>query len=101
MRGKTSEQHEARPVRWKAQHPWCGLPSGRGGVRFHDLRHTFGTRLVASNTPLRSVQEWLGHADAKTTQIYTHYAPSPHDVAEVDAAFGSTLTRSAGSDVAA
>jgi integrase len=56
-------------------------------VRFHDLRHTFATRLAASGQPMRTIQEFLGHADAKTTQIYPHYAPSAHEVQMVNAAF--------------
>jgi integrase len=36
-------------------------------IRFHDLRHTFATQLAASGTPLRALQEFLGHADLKTT----------------------------------
>ncbi len=49
---------------------------------FHDLRHTFATRLAASGQPMRTIQEFLGHADSKTTQIYAHYAPSEHEVAD-------------------
>ena len=56
-------------------------------VRFHDLRHTFATRLAASGLPMRTIQEFLGHADSKTTQIYAHYAPSAHEVEMVNAAF--------------
>ena len=56
-------------------------------VRFHDLRHTFATRLAASGESLRTIQEFLGHADAKTTQIYSHYAPSEQEVAMVNRAF--------------
>ncbi|MGZ6560243.1 MAG: tyrosine-type recombinase/integrase [Solirubrobacteraceae bacterium] len=44
-------------------------------VRFHDLRHTFGTRCAAAGVPLRTLQAWMGHADIKTTMVYTHYAP--------------------------
>jgi len=56
-------------------------------IRFHDLRHTFGTRLAASGQPMRMIQEFMGHADSKTTQIYTHYAPSEHEVQIVNEAF--------------
>ncbi len=58
-------------------------------IRFHDLRHTFATRLAASGQPMRTIQEFLGHADSKTTQIYAHYAPSEHEVAVVNKAFGA------------
>jgi site-specific recombinase XerD len=60
-------------------------------VKFHDLRHTFATRLAASGQPLRTIQEFLGHADSKTTQIYAHYAPSEHEVQMVNEAFASEV----------
>jgi hypothetical protein len=42
-------------------------------IRFHDLRHIFATQLAASGkVSLRTLQEFLGHADAKTRQIYAH-----------------------------
>jgi integrase len=44
-------------------------------ITFHELRHTFGTQMAAAGAPLRAIQEWMGHADAKTTEIYAHYAP--------------------------
>jgi integrase len=58
-------------------------------VRFHDLRHTFATRLASHGVPLRAIQDFLGHADAKTTQIYAHYAPSAHEVSMVNDAFAA------------
>lgn len=56
-------------------------------VTFHELRHTFGTRMAAAGVPLRTIQHWMGHADAKTTQVYAHYQPSTHEADVVDAAF--------------
>ena len=41
--------------------------AGLRPVRFHDLRHTFGTRMAAAGAPLRTIQEWMGHRDYKTT----------------------------------
>jgi integrase len=65
--------------------------AGVRAVRFHDLRHTFATRLAASGQPLRAIQEFLGHADSKTTQIYAHYAPSARDVEMVNQAFSLSV----------
>ena len=59
-------------------------------VRFHDLRHTFGTRMAAAGAPLRAIQEWMGHADYQTTLVYADYAPDPtHGTAWAQRAFGS------------
>jgi integrase len=51
--------------------------AGVRSIRFHDLRHTFGTRMAAAGAPLRTIQEWMGHRDYKTTEIYADYAPDP------------------------
>ena len=56
-------------------------------VRFNDLRHTFGTRMAAAGVPLRTLQEWMGHRDFKTTLIYADYAPSDHEGEMVERAF--------------
>jgi integrase len=58
-------------------------------VRFHDLRHTFGTRMAAAGVPMRTLQEWMGHRDYKTTLIYADYAPATNEVEVVNAAFAA------------
>jgi integrase len=69
-----------------------GEALGRAGlhrITFHELRHTFGTQMAAAGAPLRAIQEWMGHADAKTTEVYRHYAPDPtHGADLIDSAFG-------------
>lgn len=85
-------------------HPHSGLPlerskllkrfkaalarAGVREVRMHDLRHTFGTRMAAQGVPLRTLQEWMGHRDLSTTQIYADYQPDDRqEAALVEAAF--------------
>jgi integrase len=42
------------------------------GLRFHDLRHTFGTRAIDGGAPLSAVKEVMGHMDIRTTMRYVH-----------------------------
>lgn len=60
--------------------------AGLRPLRFHDLRHTFGTRMIGK-ADIRRVQEWMGHADIQTTMKYLHYAPREEDAALVVEAF--------------
>lgn len=63
-------------------------------VRFHDLRHTFGTQAAASGVPLRTLQEWMGHRDYKTTLIYADYAPRAEERQMIERAFTAAPTLS-------
>jgi integrase len=64
----------------------CGL---KGGITFHSLRHTFGTRMAAVGVPMRTLQEWMGHRDYTTTLIYADFAPDPSGgAAFAERAFG-------------
>jgi integrase len=66
--------------------------AGLRPLRFHDLRHTFGTRMIAK-ADIRRVQEWMGHADIQTTMRYLHFAPRDEDAALVAEAFALETTR--------
>jgi len=46
--------------------------AGIEGLRFHDLRHTFATRLVAKGADIETIRDLLGHHSITVTQRYTH-----------------------------
>jgi integrase len=64
--------------------------AGLRPLRFHDLRHSFGTMAVRQ-FPITDVQTWMGHADIATTRKYIHYAPQPEAAAKLGALVGEQL----------
>ena len=47
--------------------------NGLRHIRFHDLRHSCASLLLANGVPMKQIQEWLGHSDFSTTaNIYAH-----------------------------
>ena len=63
------------------------VDAGVTPVRFHDLRHGYATQLARKGVPLRTIAEFMGHADLSSTQIYAHYARDEREVQIVNDAF--------------
>lgn len=75
------------PQKWKR---FCEQHKLRK-IRFHDLRHTCATILIASGVDAKTVQTWLGHSDIQVTlNIYAHCLESMKKTAgdKMDIIFG-------------
>ena len=47
--------------------------NGLRRIRFHDLRHSCASRMLANGVPMKQIQDWLGHCSyATTANIYAH-----------------------------
>jgi integrase len=60
-------------------------------LRWHDLRHTFGSLLVAGGVDLVSVKDAMGHAELATTSRYLHARPASERAATFTEAFASAM----------
>jgi site-specific recombinase XerD len=70
----------------KANRHWFNDATDEAGVRefrWHDLRHTFASRLVMDGVDLRTVQELMGHKGIQMTCRYAHLDPA-HQLAAVE-----------------
>jgi integrase len=59
-------------------------------LRFHDLRHAFGT-MAAQGFDLVNVQAMMGHADSRTTARYLHARPAAEDAAKLTRIFAKDM----------
>jgi integrase len=72
--GSTMFDREPAAVRWVARYQ-------AGGLRFHDLRHSYATWLVDDGVPVNMVQRVLGHERSSTTlDLYTRRTDDPSRV---------------------
>jgi integrase len=62
--------------------------AGLRRLRFHDLRHTFGS-IAINRASLVQVKEWMGHADIKTTERYLHFKERGDEADLLANAFGA------------
>lgn len=54
--------------------------AGIDSLRFHDLRHTYASLLLANGAPMKYVQHQLGHSSIKMTMdLYTHLLPEVNE----------------------
>ncbi|HEY7950430.1 MAG TPA: tyrosine-type recombinase/integrase [Solirubrobacterales bacterium] len=60
--------------------------AGLRELRFHDLRHTFGTHAIRA-ADSREVMEWMGHQDLATTQRYLQFKPRQDAARRISEAF--------------
>ncbi len=83
-RGQSSGDGRIFPV-LDAKKAWAAVlkTAGIDGFRWHDLRHSFASRLVMAGVDLNTVRELLGHSTLAMTIRYAHLAPE-HRAAAVE-----------------
>lgn len=77
--GSDGHEHTSRfDTESEAVHEVARLAGG--GLRFHDLRHSYATWLVTDGVPVNDVQRVMGHEQATTTlNLYTHHSGTATD----------------------
>jgi hypothetical protein len=69
-------------------------------MRWHDLRHTYGSLLAASGEELVTIKAAMGHANITTTEVYLHARPATELAKRFSKAFASTTPTAGGNETA-
>jgi integrase len=70
--GEAGEPYQDTPKAWNVAREKAGL----GDFRWHDLRHTFGSRLAMAGVDILTIKELMGHKTLAMTLRYAHLSPS-------------------------
>jgi integrase len=82
--GRTLDASALRRRYRKAQ-----ATAGLAPLRWHDLRHTYGSLLAAAGVDLVKIKSAMGHSNITTTERYLHARPASEQAAEFTAAFAT------------
>jgi integrase len=66
--------------------------AGVHAMRWHDLRHTYGSLLAASGEELVTIKSAMGHANISTTEVYLHARPATELAKRFTTAFTTTAS---------
>lgn len=91
-------QKDEKP-RADLKRPWAVVSghAGLGGVRIHDLRHSFASFGAGGGMGLPIIGKLLGHAEARTTQRYSHLADDP--LRKASNVIGATIAAAMGEPI--
>jgi integrase len=96
LKRHTASKDDAMVFDIKKPRHWFEKAVARAGIldfRWHDLRHTFASRLTMLGVPLKQVQELMGHTSIIMTARYSHLAPAfAGDAVARLAGFGKQLS---------
>jgi integrase len=71
----------------RRRYKYAQIEAGVHEMRWHDLRHTYGSLLAASGEELVTIKAAMGHANISTTEVYLHARPATELAARFSKAF--------------